>query len=147
MFALVLVSTLLNVALIYAVTYMAWDKSYGCFTRAAFNIMYPVLKVLGYTFIAGDIDKFKAWNTRLGHEAVNHIVYGSIRRLFSMCRLGDMVFRLYSGDEFIIAVRTNDTQAVITHVAEAFAVEGMTITLVVIDWDIDTTMLKILENK
>ena len=140
-------SLLLNVALIRVAIYMAWDKSYGCFTRAAFNIMYPILKTLGYTFIAGDIDKFKAWNTAHGHETVNLIVYRSIRRFFSTGRLGDLVFRLYSGDEFIIAVRTANPQAVITHVEKAFAVEGMAITLTTMDGSIDTTMLKILANK
>lgn len=131
----------------YVIAYMAWDHSYGCFTRAAFNLMYPVLKVLGYTFIAGDIDNFKGANTKYDYEVVNRMVYSSIRTFFSLGRIGDMVFRIYSGDEFFIATKSKDVDALITRVQKSFATQGFTIKLFVFKGAIDTSNLKMLSNK
>lgn len=126
------------------IVYMAWDSSYGCLTRAAFNLMYPVLRTLGYTFIACDVDKFKQLNTTYGHERVNHLVKGAIRR-FS--RGGDLVFRVYSGDEFIIATRSHNVHTIMHRLIHTFAWHGMSLTANVVTGTLETTMLKILSDK
>lgn len=144
---LLIVAALFITAQTYVIIYMAWDKSYGCFTRATFNLMYPILRKLGYSFLAGDIDKFKAHNTAHGHEEVNRMVARSVRRFFQCCRLGDIVFRLYSGDEFIIATKARNTEAMISNIQSSFAVEGMSITLVLVAETLDVTMVKVLSSK
>ena len=144
---LLIIAALLIVVQARVIVYMAWDQSYGCFTRATFNLMYPMLRKLGYTLLAGDIDKFKAHNTAHGHEEVNRMVARSVRRFFQCCRLGDIVFRLYSGDEFIIATKARNTEAMISNIQSSFAAEGMTITLVVVAETLDTTMVKVLNSK
>lgn len=131
----------------YIIAYMAWDRDYGCFTRAAFNLMYLILKLMGYTFIVGDIDSFKAHNSKHGHGKVNRMVYRSIRAFFSKGRLGDLVFRLYSGDEFIIATRTKNVASMMSRIRVAFLTEGFSITVRLITGDIDASMLRILSDK
>lgn len=124
--------------------YLLHNQSYGCLNRAAFNVMYPVLRALGYKFIACDVDKFKSLNTTYGHEEVNRMVQGAIRR-FS--RSGDLVFSVYSGDEFIIATRYPLVHTIAHRLQHVFAWHGMSLTTDVVEGTLETSMLKILSNK
>ena len=129
-----------------AIIKMGYDRTYGCLTRASFDMLYPILKLAGYKFIAGDVDNFKSHNSTHGHEAVNAMVKNSIRRFFSRRGLGDLVFRVYSGDEFIVATRGN-VHIVAERLVKAFSAQGMNLTTDVITDNLDTSMVKILAKK
>lgn len=103
----------------------SWDKSYGCMTRTSFDLLYPILRFLGYSFIMGDIDKFKVVNSTYGYQRANHLVSSSIR---SFWRSGDIVFRYYSGDEFVVAIH-GDVQAAAMRLQQAFIKQGLSITV------------------
>jgi len=141
----VLLLTLLITLQAIVIAYMAWDRSYGCFTRAAFNLLYPILKGLGYRFIAFDVNDFKGHNTAHGHEKVNAMVRRSIRA-FTFRRFGDFMFRIYSGDEGLVATKAN-TALVMNRLNAAFQAEGMSITIWEYTGDLDTTMTRIIQIK
>lgn len=136
--------TIIIVVQAVVIFYMAYDRSYGCLTRAAFNILYPVLKTLGYSFLFGDVDHFKAFNSQYGHEAVNAMVKAAIR---AFLRSGDIVFRIYSGDEFIIATRSKDTDTIIARLCATFATHTMTLTVEPITDSLDTASVKLIARK
>lgn len=125
MFIVLLVLSVLVVAQATVIVLQSWDKSYGCMTRTSFDILYPLLRMLGYSFIMGDIDKFKAVNSTYGYQRANHLVNNSIR---SFWRSGDMVFRYYSGDEFVVAIH-GDVHAAAARLQQSFFTYGLSITV------------------
>jgi hypothetical protein len=83
---------------------LLWDSAYGCLKKEALPFLLPFLG--GYTFIFLDLDHFGQVNARLGYEQANRLVRRSLR---SFWRSGDvvLVFRIFSGDELLVAVRTD----------------------------------------
>src|SRR5688572_32511281 len=114
MFTLAFIVILAQALVIF---YMAYDQSYGCLTRAAFNVMYPILRLLGYRFLFGDVDHFKAFNSQYGHEVVNAMVKDAVR---SFLRSGDIVCRLLLEKKNIIATRSKQLDVIIDRLCAAF---------------------------
>lgn len=131
---------------LWVISYMAWDRNYGCFTRAAYDVLLPILKALGYQFVFADIDRFKKVNTDLGYERANQLVQGSIRRFWRSWDF-TFVFRYYSGDEFAIAVK-DSANVVADRIVQAFVYEGLSITVIVADEGVSLEEIKArLSNK
>jgi GGDEF domain-containing protein len=72
-----------------------------------FDILYPILKLFGYTFVLFDIDKLGELNEQLGYHKVNSMLKLNLRYAWNINRMGDLIFRYFSGDEFIIAIKGN----------------------------------------
>lgn len=53
------------------------------------------------TLMVFDIDNFKSYNDRFGHEAGDHVLRSTVELLRSVIRRGDHVFRI-GGDEFVV---------------------------------------------
>ncbi|MBR2515137.1 MAG: diguanylate cyclase [Halomonas sp.] len=64
-----------------------------------------------------DLDRFKLVNDSLGHEAGDHLLQETAKRLTSAVRASDVVARL-GGDEFVIILHKVDSQACVTPIAE-----------------------------
>ncbi|AVI63169.1 diguanylate cyclase [Halomonas sp. GFAJ-1] len=64
-----------------------------------------------------DLDRFKLINDSLGHEAGDHLLQETAKRLTSAVRASDVVARL-GGDEFVIIMHKVDSQACVKPVAE-----------------------------
>ena len=54
-----------------------------------------------YAAVMADIDFFKAYNDREGHQAGDEVLRNVARALAAVCRRGDMVYR-YGGEEFLL---------------------------------------------
>lgn len=87
---------------------MAWtDHLTGAGNRRALEqILDTVLEVAreelaAVTVMCFDIDDFKQYNDRFGHEAGDHVLRETVRLLRSVIRRGDHVFRV-GGDEFVV---------------------------------------------
>ena len=96
-----IVIVLLQALLIFS---LIWDGTYGCFRREVFDVIHPLLKVLGYRYVFLDIDHFGHVNEEYGYEGANSLVRESLRS-FRRSRDLTMVCRYFSGDELVIAVR------------------------------------------
>ena len=87
---------------------MAWtDHLTGAGNRRALEqILDTVLEaareeLAAVTVMCFDIDDFKQYNDRFGHEAGDHVLRETVRLLRSVIRRGDHVFRV-GGDEFVV---------------------------------------------
>ncbi|MEC8560202.1 MAG: GGDEF domain-containing protein [Planctomycetota bacterium] len=87
---------------------MAWtDHLTGAGNRRALEqILDTVLEsareeLAAVTVMCFDIDDFKRYNDRFGHEAGDHVLRETVRLLRSVIRRGDHVFRV-GGDEFVV---------------------------------------------
>jgi len=109
---------------------LLWDTTYHCWKRELLMLLQPILAIGGYTFVFADLDKFGQVNDRVGYEQANQMVRSSLRR-FS--RNGDLalVFRYFSGDEFLIAVHGNRQAAhkVAGRMQAAFQANGLSATI------------------
>ena len=107
-----LTSLLIVVIVIQAaiITRLLWDNTYHCWKRELLNLLQPVLKMSGYTFVFADLDRFGQVDARIGYEGANRLVRTSLR---SFWRSGDLalVFRYFSGDEFLVAVHGDQNAA------------------------------------
>ena len=82
----------------------AVDSSYKILVRAALDLLYPVLSRTGYNFIVFDIDGLGEMNGKLGYDVADSIIRNSLRKFWRRLRIGDIIFRHYSGDEFSVAI-------------------------------------------
>ncbi len=57
----------------------------------------------GYAIALCDIDYFKRYNDRYGHQAGDHVLASVAATLMEQCRSGDSVYR-YGGEEFLIVL-------------------------------------------
>lgn len=107
------------IALLATIVRLLSDSVYGVYTRQCFDLAKPILLAAGYRFILLDIDGMGRLNAVHGYEEVNLRIKKSMRR-FTGNRMGDIVFRYYSGDELVIACRGNVYVAA-RHLQEALA--------------------------
>lgn len=116
---------------------LAWDSVYGCPTRAAFDLVWPVLRALGYKVVYFDLDHFGKVNDMHSKPGANELVRKSIRKYAHLGRAMDIAifFRYFSGDEFAVLV-LGDNQvchAVAERVQLSFAAHGLSCTVVIGD--------------
>lgn len=67
----------------------------------------------GYALAMCDIDCFKRYNDRYGHQAGDHVLATVAATLMQQCRSGDSVYR-YGGEEFLIVLPEQSTAAATT---------------------------------
>jgi GGDEF domain-containing protein len=100
------------------------DASYGCLSRAGFELQWQP----GGAIVFGDIDHMHRLNHDLGYETVNEMIRDALAAL----RLRADTFvagRWFSGDELVWAVPSLDAHAFAERVRAAFASYGLGITL------------------
>ena len=125
--ALIFIAIILLQALL--IVTLLWDGTYGCFRRELFDVVHPLLKVLGYCFVFLDIDHFGHVNEEYGYAGANSLVRESLRS-FRRSRDLAMVCRYFSGDEFVIAVRGSDNAYVVARrLRDAFLRREMSVTV------------------
>lgn len=111
---------------------LLWDSTYRCWKRELLDLLWPFFKLAAskYTFVFADIDRLGQANANLGYEKVNQLVQSSLR---SFWRSGDLalVFRYFSGDEFLVAVHGDKDAGVkvAERLQKAFAEQGLSITV------------------
>ena len=77
------------------------DTLTGACTRTALQEQLARMPPGPMTVILADIDHFKAFNDRFGHEAGDHALRHVAEALIRNCRADDVVAR-YGGEEFVI---------------------------------------------
>lgn len=89
------------------------DELTGAGNRRAFDrVLKETLLAAGHerrhvTLMVFDIDNFKSYNDRYGHEAGDQVLRETVDLLRSTIRRGDHVFRI-GGDEFVVIFSDND---------------------------------------
>jgi diguanylate cyclase (GGDEF)-like protein len=73
-------------------------RNHGTFRE---DVQSAVLRGDPFTLLMLDLDEFKAYNDKRGHEAGNALLKGIASALGSACRESDLVYR-YGGDEFCV---------------------------------------------
>ncbi len=117
---------LLQALLIFS---LLWVGTYGCFRRELFDVLHPLLKMLGYNFVFLDIDHFGHVNEEYGYEGANSLVRESLRS-FRRSRDLTVVCRYFSGDELVIAVRGSDNAYVVAkRLRDVFLKREMSVTV------------------
>jgi diguanylate cyclase (GGDEF)-like protein len=76
---------------------------------------HAVIRSAPFSLLIADLDEFKTYNDRHGHEAGNRLLEAIARAIQASCRETDEVFR-YGGDEFALVLPGTD-QAGAMHVA------------------------------
>jgi len=77
------------------------DPLTGCFNRRYLARFEQASRGRGWGCIVLDVDNFKLYNDRYGHERGDQVLVRMARFLGSLCRAEDAVVRL-GGDEFVI---------------------------------------------
>lgn len=77
------------------------DPLTGCLNRRFLPRFEASARTGGWCCIVVDVDHFKEYNDRYGHERGDQVLVRTGRFLASLCRAGDAVVRL-GGDEFVI---------------------------------------------
>ncbi len=77
------------------------DPLTGCFNRRYLTRFEQVSRGRGWSCIVLDVDDFKGYNDRYGHERGDQVLVKMARFLAALCRAEDAVVRL-GGDEFVI---------------------------------------------
>ncbi len=77
------------------------DPLTGCFNRRYLRRFEEACAGRGWGCVVIDIDHFKTYNDRLGHERGDRVLVRMARFLEALCRSDDAVVRL-GGDEFMI---------------------------------------------
>jgi diguanylate cyclase (GGDEF)-like protein/PAS domain S-box-containing protein len=87
------------------------DPLTGCFNRRHLRALTSDLDIGDATWgaVVIDIDHFKAYNDRYGHQAGDEILVKTSRFLMRVSRAEDVVIRL-GGDEFLIFLRDADAE-------------------------------------
>lgn len=88
---------------------LAWNDSYGCYTRAGFEKMiWPTIADKAKWIIFFDIDQMHALNTEHGYDGVNAI----IKKSLSMRASDFMAGQWFSGDEFIVCITDDPARSI-----------------------------------
>ena len=93
------------------------------------EMMYGRVKRYGHAFCIAfcDIDFFKPYNDRYGHQAGDEVLHAVAQELAHQSRVGDRVYR-YGGEEFLVVLPEQTLEAAqITLERMRVAVEGMNI--------------------
>jgi len=77
------------------------DPLTGCFNRRYLTRFEQAGRARGWSCIVLDVDDFKGYNDRYGHERGDQVLVRMARFLSGLCRAEDAVVRL-GGDEFVI---------------------------------------------
>lgn len=129
LFVILIVSIVLNIRL-------AWDSVYGCPTRAAFDLIWPILQALGYKVVYFDLDHFGRINDTHTKEGANRLVQKSIRS-YTIGRPMDIAlfFRYFSGDEFVVLVWGDKSACykVAERVQKSFKANSLSCTVIIGD--------------
>ena len=129
LFVALIFSMILNIRL-------AWDGVYGCPTRVAFDLIWPILRALGYKVIYFDLDHFGTINDVYTREGANQLVRRSIRS-YAIGRTIDIAlfFRYFSGDEFVVLMLGDKfaCRKVAERVQKSFRANGLSCTVVIGD--------------
>nr|WP_281388675.1 GGDEF domain-containing protein [Litorivivens lipolytica] len=76
----------------------------------------------GLSLLFIDLDGFKAVNDDVGHDAGDHVLRGTARRLQKLVSRNDMVARL-GGDEFVVLINKQETLAQVEKLAGSICEE------------------------
>jgi diguanylate cyclase (GGDEF)-like protein/PAS domain S-box-containing protein len=87
------------------------DPLTGCFNRRYLTQFEAARRGRGWACIAIDVDDFKAYNDRFGHQVGDQVLVRMGRFLGSLCRAEDAVVRM-GGDEFVILLAETRAHAI-----------------------------------
>ena len=92
--------------------YFMVDDTYGIFNRKTFDLLIGAMNVLGVRpkYIFADLDGMHKLNDIHTHAGVDRMIRAALNSFRSghSLRVPDLVFRYYSGDEFVILVLDGD---------------------------------------
>jgi len=140
------IAILLLALFVYAVTafcfllivmYFMVDDTYGIFNRKTFDLFFQAVKILGLRpkFIFADLDGMHKLNDIHTHAGVDRMIkaaLSSFRNGHSL-RTPDLVFRYYSGDEFMIVVLKGDPMIAAERCLSVLIKYGLNATVCVAD--------------
>jgi GGDEF domain-containing protein len=100
------------------------DPSYGCLSRAGFELTWQP----GGAVVFGDIDGMHSLNSALGYEQVNTLIRAALAAL--RLRSNTLVAgRWFSGDELVWSVPAGDAAGFAERIRAVFDAHGLSITL------------------
>ena len=119
------------------VMYFMVDDTYGIFNRKTFDLFISAVRILGLQpkYIFTDLDGMHRLNDIHTHEGVNRMIRASLssfRNSISL-RTPDLVFRYYSGDEFVILVLKGDPMKAAERCLSGLIKYGLNATVCVAD--------------